>query len=68
MTASMEWDLAVMDLELAVKRRIRAGGSFSIDELIALRVIEQCPEFGPVSVAEIARRIDAATRAAGRKF
>lgn len=65
MSASPEWDLAVMDLELAVRRRIERGATFSGDELIALRVIDRCPEFGPVSVAEIARRINAATRAMG---
>lgn len=60
------WDLAVMELELAVRRRIDAGGSFTNDDLIALRVLDECPEFGPVGVGEIARRINAATRSMRR--
>lgn len=67
MTASMEWDLAVMDIELAVRRRVERGATFTEDELTALRVLNECEEFGPVSVAEIARRIDAATKTIGRK-
>lgn len=61
------WAFAVADLELAVRRRVRAGGLFTADEVTALRVLNECPEFGAVSVAEIARRINAATKTKGRK-
>lgn len=62
-----DWDLAVSELEMAVRRRTARGSSFTGDELLALRVLVEDDSFGPVSVQEIARQFNVETAELARR-
>lgn len=52
------WHLAVMELDIQVQRRVRAGRSFTEDEIRLLAIISRDEECGPESVRAVARCIE----------
>ena len=52
------WRLAVIALDVEVQRRVRAGKSFSDDEVRLLRIVATDPDCGPDSVRAVARSIE----------
>lgn len=52
------WHLAVMELDIQVQRRLRAGRSFTDDEVMLLAIISRDEECGPQSVRAVARCIE----------
>lgn len=52
------WHLAVMELDIQVQRRVRAGRSFTDDEVMLLAIVARDEECGPESVRAVARCIE----------